>query len=83
MLIFSTIQTNINLYMFRTQFLVNVEDEFERLIFHDTCEFTETRAVTQRVMKGCHIVVHPRSSPEISVDGTSLANHKEKKSNNP
>ena len=59
MLIFSTTQTNINLYMFRTQFLVNVSDEFERLMFYDTCEFTETRAVTQRVMKGCHIVVHP------------------------
>ena len=50
-------------------------------MFHDTCEFTETRAVTQRVMKGCHIIVHPWSSPEISVDGTSLANHRAKKSN--
>ena len=52
-------------------------------MFHDTSEFTETRAVTQRGMKGCHFVVHPRSSPEISVDGTSLANHRAKKSNYP
>ena len=52
-------------------------------MFHVTCEFTETRAVTQRVMKGCHIVVHPRNSPEMSVDVTSFANHRAKKSNYP
>ena len=27
-------------------------------MFHETCEFTETRAVTQRVTKGRHIEVH-------------------------
>ena len=51
-------------------------------MFHESCEFTETRAVTQCVTKGRHFVV-PGSSAGVSVDGTWLANRKPRKSNNP
>ena len=55
---------------------------FKGKMLHQTCEFTETRPVTPRVTKGHQIVVHLRPPGVQSVDGTSLANHKVKKSNN-
>ena len=52
-------------------------------MFHQNSELTKSRDITQRVTKGQNIIVNLDSSQSSSVDGTRLAKHKAKKSNNP